>query len=165
MVRLSGLPRRSSIIWISWNISCSFKWLDLEHSIVCCEQLKGLSLVWDISCSFKWLDLEHSLVYREQLFERALFGPLPLCLHAHRPNNGRESSRHSVTPLIPIILLLGFISISPKTRNLIGTSFNYLSKFVLSTVNNKNKDKWIDKPAWFNKPQEFKPAPYWWNAY
>ena len=57
--------------------------------------------------------------------------------------------------------MLGFISISPKTRNLIGTSFDYLSKFVLSTVNNKNKDKWLMiKPEWFNKPQEFKPASY-----
>ena len=65
----------------------------------------------------------------------------------------------SFLKLIPIILLFGFISISPKTRNLIGTSFDYLSKFVLSTVNNKNKDKWLmDKPEWFNKPQEFKPA-------
>ena len=67
----------------------------------------------------------------------------------------------SFLKLIPIILLLGFISISPKSRNLIGTSLNYLSKFVLSTVNNKNKDKWlIDKPEWFNKPQEFEPASY-----
>ena len=63
--------------------------------------------------------------------------------------------------LIPIILLLGFISISPKSRNLIGTSLNYLSKFVMSTVNNENKEKWLmDKPEWFNKPQEFKPASY-----
>ena len=63
--------------------------------------------------------------------------------------------------LIPIILLLGFISISPKSRNLIGTRFDYLSKFVMSTVNNKNKDKWLmDKPEWFNKSQEFKPATY-----
>ena len=63
--------------------------------------------------------------------------------------------------LIPIILLLGFISISPKTRNLIGTSFDYLSKFVLSTVNYENKEKWLmDKPEWLNKPQEFKPASY-----
>ena len=63
--------------------------------------------------------------------------------------------------LIPIILLLGFISISPKTRNLIGISFDYFSKFVLSTVKNENKDKWLmDKPEWFNKPQEFKPASY-----
>ena len=67
----------------------------------------------------------------------------------------------SFLKLIPIILLLGFISISPKSRNLIGTSFDYLSKFVMSTVNNKNKDKWLmDKPEWFNKPQEFEPASY-----
>ena len=67
----------------------------------------------------------------------------------------------SLLKLIPIILLLGFISISPKTRNLIGTSFDYLSKFVMSTVNNENKDKWLmDKPEWFNKPQEFEPASY-----
>ena len=67
----------------------------------------------------------------------------------------------SFLKLIPIILLLGFISISPKTRNLIGTSFDYLSKFVLSTVNNKNKNKWLmDKPEWLNKPQEFEPASY-----
>ena len=67
----------------------------------------------------------------------------------------------SFLKLIPIILLLGFISISPKSRNLIGTSFDYLSKFVLSTVDNENEDKWLmDKPEWFNKPQEFKPASY-----
>ena len=67
----------------------------------------------------------------------------------------------SFLKLIPIILLLGFIAISPKSRNLIGTSFDYLSKFVMSTVNNENKDKWlIDKPEWFNKPQEFEPASY-----
>ena len=67
----------------------------------------------------------------------------------------------SFLKLIPIILLLGFISISPKSRNLIGTSFDYLSKFVMSTVNNENKDKWLmDKPEWFNKPKEFKPASY-----
>ncbi len=65
----------------------------------------------------------------------------------------------SFLKLIPIILLLGFISISPKSRNLIGTSFDYLSKFIMVTVNNENKDKWLmDKPEWFNKPQEFKPA-------
>ena len=67
----------------------------------------------------------------------------------------------SFLKLIPIILLLGFILISPKSRNLIGTSFDYLSKFVISTVNNENKDKWLmDKPEWFNKPQEFEPASY-----
>ena len=67
----------------------------------------------------------------------------------------------SFLKLIPIILLLGFISISPKSRNLIGTSFDYLSKFIMSTVNNENKDKWLmDKPEWLNKPQEFEPASY-----
>ena len=67
----------------------------------------------------------------------------------------------SFLKLIPIILLLGFISISPKSRNLIGTSFDYLSKFIMVTVNNENKDKWLmDKPEWFNKPQEFEPASY-----
>ena len=67
----------------------------------------------------------------------------------------------SFLKLIPIILLLGFISISPKSRNLIGTSFDYLSKFIMSTVNNENKNKWLmDKPEWLNKPQEFEPASY-----
>ena len=63
--------------------------------------------------------------------------------------------------LIPIILLLGFVSISPKTKYLIGTSFDNLSKFILNTVKNEKKDKWLmDKPAWLKKPQEFKPASY-----
>ena len=63
--------------------------------------------------------------------------------------------------LIPIILILGFISISPKTRHLIGTAFEYWSKFVLSSVKNENKDKWLmDKPQWLNKPQEFELPSY-----
>ena len=67
----------------------------------------------------------------------------------------------SFLKLIPIILLLGFMWISPKTRNLIGISLDFWSKFVLSTVNSENKDRWlIDKPKWLNKPQEFEPASY-----
>ena len=63
--------------------------------------------------------------------------------------------------IIPIILIPGFIFISPKTRNLIGTSFGYWSKFVLSTVNNENKNKWLmEKPKWLNKPQEFELPSY-----
>ena len=63
--------------------------------------------------------------------------------------------------IIPIILIPGFIFISPKTRNLIGTSFGHWSKFVLSTVNNENKDKWLmDKPKWLNKPQDFELPSY-----
>ena len=67
----------------------------------------------------------------------------------------------SFLKLIPIILLLGFVSISPKTRYSIGTSFEYLSKFILSNVNNEKKDNWLmDKPEWLNKAQEFKPVSY-----
>ena len=63
--------------------------------------------------------------------------------------------------LIPIILIFGFISISPKTRNSIGTALGFWSKFVLNTVNNDNKDKWLmDKPRWFNKAQEFELPSY-----
>ena len=59
--------------------------------------------------------------------------------------------------LIPIILLLGFMWISPKTRNLIGISLDFWSKFVLSTVNSENKDRWlIDKPEWLNN-KDFEP--------
>ena len=67
----------------------------------------------------------------------------------------------SFLKLIPIILFLGFITVSPKTRNLIGTSLDYCSKFFISTVNNENKENWLmDKPAWLNKPQEFEPSSY-----
>ena len=57
----------------------------------------------------------------------------------------------SFLKLIPIILLVGFILISPKTRFLIGTASDYWGKFILSTVNSNNKDKWlIGKPKWLN---------------
>ena len=63
----------------------------------------------------------------------------------------------SFLKLIPIILLVGFILISPKTRFLIGTASDYWGKFILSTVNSKNKDKWLmDKPKWFNN-KDFEP--------
>ena len=56
--------------------------------------------------------------------------------------------------LISITLLLGFITISPKTRILIGTALEYFSKFVSSTVKIENTDKWlINYPKWLNKPQ------------
>ena len=57
----------------------------------------------------------------------------------------------SFLKLIPTIFLVGFISISPKARVLIGTAFDYLEKFILSTVNSENKDKWLmDRPKWLN---------------
>ena len=63
----------------------------------------------------------------------------------------------SFLKLIPIILLVGFILISPKTRFLIGTASNYWGKFILSTVNSENKDKWLmDKPKWLNN-KDFEP--------
>ena len=36
--------------------------------------------------------------------------------------------------LIPIIFLVGFISISPKTRVLIGTAFDYWEKFIIISI-------------------------------
>ena len=63
--------------------------------------------------------------------------------------------------LIPIFLLLLFILISPKSRYFVGTAFSYWSKFVLSTVNNENKDKWLmGKPKWLNKSPEFELPSY-----
>ena len=60
-------------------------------------------------------------------------------------------SLKSFLKLIPIIFLVGFISISPKTRVLIGTAFDYWEKFILSTVNDENNDKWLmDRPKWLN---------------
>ena len=51
--------------------------------------------------------------------------------------------------LILLILLFGFISISPKTRYLVGISLKQISSFVLWTVKYKDREKWIiDKSSW-----------------
>ena len=51
--------------------------------------------------------------------------------------------------LILLILLFGFISISPKTRYLVGITIKEISSFLLWTVNYEDKEKWIiDKPSW-----------------
>jgi len=51
--------------------------------------------------------------------------------------------------LILLILLFGFISISPKTRYLIGISLKQISSFLLLTVKYDDREKWIiDKPSW-----------------
>ena len=51
--------------------------------------------------------------------------------------------------LILLILLFGFISISPKTRYLIGISLKQISSFLLWTVKYEDREKWIiDKPSW-----------------
>ena len=50
--------------------------------------------------------------------------------------------------LILFILLFGFISISPKTRYLIGISLKQISSLLLWTVKYEDREKWIiDKPS------------------
>ena len=50
--------------------------------------------------------------------------------------------------IILVILLLGFISISPKTRYIVGISLKQISSFLLWTVKYEDKEKWImDKPS------------------
>ena len=51
--------------------------------------------------------------------------------------------------LILLILLFGFISISPKTRYLVGITLKEISSFLLKTVKYEDREKWIiDKPSW-----------------
>ena len=51
--------------------------------------------------------------------------------------------------LILLILLFGFISISPKTRYLVGITLEEISSFLLWTVKYEDREKWImDKPSW-----------------
>ena len=51
--------------------------------------------------------------------------------------------------LILLILLFGFISISPKTRYLVGKTIKEISSFLLWTVKYEDREKWIiDKPSW-----------------
>ena len=54
--------------------------------------------------------------------------------------------------LILLILLIGFISISPKTRYLVGITLKEISSFLLWTVKYEDREKWIiDKPSWMPK--------------
>ena len=51
--------------------------------------------------------------------------------------------------LILLILLFGFISISPKTRYLVSITLKEISSFLLWTVKYEDREKWIiDKPSW-----------------
>ena len=55
----------------------------------------------------------------------------------------------SMFKIILLVLLFGFISISPKTRYLVGISLKQISSFLLWTVKNEDREKWIlDKPSW-----------------
>ncbi len=60
--------------------------------------------------------------------------------------------------LILLILLFGFISISPKTRHLVGITLKEISSFLLWTVKFEDREKWIiDKPSWI-PDQKLNPA-------
>ena len=60
--------------------------------------------------------------------------------------------------LILLKLLFIFISISPKTRNLVGISLKQISSFLLWTVKYEDREKWIiDKPSWIPS-QKLKPS-------
>ena len=57
-----------------------------------------------------------------------------------------------------LILLFGFISISPKTRYLVSITLNEISSFLLWTVKYEDREKWIiDKPRWIPS-QKLKPS-------
>ena len=51
--------------------------------------------------------------------------------------------------LILLILMVGFITISPRTRFIAGVSLKQISSFLLWTVKYEDREKWIiDKPSW-----------------
>ena len=51
--------------------------------------------------------------------------------------------------LILLILISGFLSISPKRRYLVGITLKEISTFLLWTVKYEDREKWIiDKPSW-----------------
>ena len=65
---------------------------------------------------------------------------------------------NGVFKLILLILLFGFISISPKTRYLVGISLKQISSFLSWTVKYEDREKWIiDKPSWI-PDQKVKPS-------
>ena len=50
-----------------------------------------------------------------------------------------------------LILLFGFISISPRTRYMLGISLKQISTFLIWTTKYEEREKWIiDKPSWIN---------------
>ena len=56
---------------------------------------------------------------------------------------------NGVFKLILLIFLIGFLSISPKTRYMVGISLKQISSFLLWTVKYEDREKWIiDKPSW-----------------
>ena len=63
-----------------------------------------------------------------------------------------------ILKLILLILLLGFMSISPKTRYIFGMSLKQIYSFILWIVKYEKGEKWIiDKPSWILS-QKLKPS-------
>ena len=53
-----------------------------------------------------------------------------------------------------LIVLVGLVFISPKTRYIIGISLKQISSFLLWTVKYEDREKWIiDKPSWIPTPK------------
>ena len=60
--------------------------------------------------------------------------------------------------LILLIILFGFISISPKTRYLIGISLKQISSYLLWTVQYEDREKWIIDELSRMPSQKLKPS-------
>ena len=59
--------------------------------------------------------------------------------------------------IILLVLLIGIISISPKTRYLVGITLKEISSFLFWTVKYEDREKLIiDKPSWIPS-QKLKP--------
>ena len=64
-----------------------------------------------------------------------------------------------ISKLILLILFFGFISISPKTRYVVGISLKQISSFLIWTVKYEDREKWIiDKPSWIPSQKKIKPS-------
>ena len=64
----------------------------------------------------------------------------------------------SIFKLILLVILFGFIAISPKTRYLAGITLKEISLFLLWTVKYEDREKWIiDKLSWMPS-QKLKPS-------
>tara|TARA_B100001027_G_scaffold116244_1_gene80236 strand:+ start:214 stop:480 length:267 start_codon:yes stop_codon:yes gene_type:complete len=64
----------------------------------------------------------------------------------------------SIFKVILLILLFGFMIMSPKIRYMVGISLKQISSYLLWTVSYEDREKWIiDKPSWI-PTQKIKPS-------
>ena len=55
----------------------------------------------------------------------------------------------AIFKLLLLILFFVFVSISPKTRYMVGISLKQISSIILWTVKYEDREKWIiDNPSW-----------------